>query len=215
MAITGSGAPFQRGKTFYGGRTIDTSNYEGIQLEGQTVIFAAMKAPDGSPVQPQYDGGDVEAVIVRNVSGVALAPKQLVSFSASSNGRVDGYTDITAEAVAGVVDPRLPAAGVPNGDLFYLIVRDKNCLVKTPIVGWTGDIAIGAVVYAQTAAASTGTTAGRVLGWNTAGTFANATANVTDGTLFNLLLNNIGRAKSARTTGETSADLLIDLQIKR
>lgn len=211
MAISSSGAPFQRGKTFYGGRTIDTANYEGIQLEGQVVVFASMQAPDGSPVQPQYDGSDVRAVIVRNTSGITLLPKRLVSFASNSSKRVDGYTATTAGQVAGVVDPLLPSTGVVNGDLFYVIVQDDNCLVKYTATPANAVASVGDILYAETAASSVvSTTAGRCQPFISPFT----ATQTTDGTALRVSVNEIGRAKSAKTTGETNSDMLVRLRIK-
>jgi len=109
----------------------------------------------------------------------------------------------------------LPSGGVPNGDLFYVIVEDANCLVTTSTAGdATNVIAAGQVLYAETANGSTNATLpGRVVAHNAAGTFS--AAQTTDGTSFKIILNSIGRAKSAKTTGQTAGDLLVDLCIKR
>lgn len=212
--ITSSGAPFQRGFTFYNGGTINTSDYAGIQLEGQVVVFPAVQPGSGASSVGNYSGADVKAKIVRNTSGVALLPKRLVSYASGSSKRVDGYTNTTAGVVAGVVDPFLPAAGVPNGDLFYIILEDDDCLLTTALESSTANntIAVGNILYAVTAAASTSTTGGRPIPLNTAGTFT--AAQTTDGTATAILLNNIGRAKSAKTSGQTASDLLVHLRIK-
>ena len=156
--------------------------------------------------------GDVKAVLVRNVSGVALLPKLGVSWKAGKRGtEVDGYVNETGGELAGVVDDHLGSAGVPNNDVFW-VIYDGPCLcTTTAAAGATSNIAEGDTVQAATAAASThSTTAGRVQGHNSAGPIS--AAETTNGYAFKLLRNAIGHAMSARTTAETNNDILVDVK---
>lgn len=204
--------PFSRGKTFYGGRTIDTSNYDGVQLEGAE--YARTNVLNASATGPNSGAFD-DVMVVRNVSGINLLPGRLVEFQAGQPGRVIGYTSIAGgRNVAGVVDPSLPAAGVPNGDLFYVIRKSRGCLIKTSIAGnATNLITAGDVLFAETAANSTGNTTaagGRVIPLNAAGTFT--ATQTTDGTASGVAKCQI-TALSARTTGQTNADVLCTVYI--
>jgi hypothetical protein len=126
---------------------------------------------------------------------------------------VDGYT--TGDGVAPAqdrgypVDEFLPAAGVPNNDLFYIVVEGPaKC--KTPLNPFNANINIGdKVVAASTAAATTGSTAGRVEAVsyinNTAPTATTQRQNVRQE------VNFIGYAMSAATTGQTDTDILVDV----
>ena len=143
----------------------------------------------------------VEAVLVKNDSGAALLPKRLVVWKTSGNlTLVDGYSAATAAHVAGVVDEFLPSAGVPNGAWFWM-VRKGPALCLTDLAGGANNsIALHAYLVALTAATSGATTAGRVNTQDLTG----ATA-----LLGNQVQNRFGKALSARTTGQTNADILV------
>lgn len=195
-----------RGKTWYNGTTINTSDYSGTEYEGTVSVWQDM-GPSSSPLTPvsRRSAGNVVAVLVRNVSGGYLEPGRLVTWKSGYRGkRVDGYSCTTAGEVAGVVDEYLPATGVPNGDLFWLVVKGHS-LVRNDIDG--NAIAAGDVLVALTAATSGATAAGRVAAW--AGTFT--ATQTTDGTLYKAIVNRIGRAVSAKTAGQTNALLLAEI----
>ena len=64
----------------------------------------------------------VELTLVKNTSGSALLPYEIVKFEAGYRGlHVDGYAGSADDPVAGVVDPLLPAAGVPDDGYFYIV----------------------------------------------------------------------------------------------
>lgn len=201
--------PVARGKTWYDGQSIDSNNYSGIHLEGLRTVFPNTNPSDR---KVRRNSRDVVAILVRNVSTVALLPGRLVTWKAGYRGkRVDGFSRLEAQEVAGYVDDHLPSAGVPAGDLFWLIV-DGEVLAKTPVAGgeFGGiDIAEGAILYALTTTASTGTTGGRVQAW--AGTFT--ATQTTDGTAAKIIANRVGRAMSAKTTANTDASILVDAKI--
>jgi hypothetical protein len=203
-----------RGKTFYNGNTIDSNNLGGVELEGMRHTFKDTD-PANLAVKGNRGGAgrEVTAILVRNVSTIALVPGKAVTYAAGyRQRRVDGYARLTACEVAGVVDDHLPAAGVAVNDLFWLII-DGPVLTKTPLAGgdFAIDIAEGEPVYALTAAASTSTTAGRFQVWNGTMTAAQGT----DGSGTKIILNHFARAMSAKTTGNTDTDILIDVKIRR
>lgn len=203
---------FPRGGTWYGPTgTIDTNNYgESVGYEGYVDHFTDV---DPSDKTVRRSGRDIEVIAVRNVSGMTLLPGYAVTWESGSEGkRVDGYARTTNAHIAGIVDDHLNATnGVRNGDMFWLIVKGP-CLCKTPLEADANNVfAIGDPVFALTAATSGATTAGRVRRHNSAGTFSEA--ETTDGTLFNVIHNGIGRAMSARTTGNTNANILVDLEL--
>lgn len=205
---------FDRGRTYYDGRTIDTSNYGGIHLEGVTKYFRNTKSSYETSTPGDFvalrNSRDVRGVIVRNVSGITLLPKRFVTYQTAQWGkRTDGYCAFAGGPVAGIVDDHLPAAGVPNGDLFWLITGGE-CLCTTSPAGSTAEnfIVMFDAMYAQTAAASTfSTTAGRVIPWDT-------TSITTGTTAMMIAMNFVGRALSAKTSANSNADLLIDLKLQ-
>ena len=163
---TGSQVP-GRGTTWYGATTtIDTSAYgTTVGMEGQRTVF-----PDTNPADrtARRSQADVRAILVRNVSGITLYKSMLVTYASGYiNKRVDGYAEVTAVKIAGVVDDHLGSAGVRNGDLFWLIVGGPVLVYTTKGTGgFTGDaIAADDLIYAITAAASTANTSRSRAAW--------------------------------------------------
>ena len=198
-------APFPLGKTFYDGGTIDTNDLKGGHLLGMRCEH--LNLSDVSGVQPKLSEAPLISVLVRNNAGIALEPKRLVVWETRFKS-VDGYSSTTAVEVAGVVDPFLPSTGVPNGDIFHLLV-DGPVLIKSQLSTLGANVSAGDLLYAITAATSQATTAGRFTAWG--GTFS--LTQTTDGTEANVIRNAIGRAMSALTTGNTNTDTLVDLQL--
>jgi hypothetical protein len=181
--------PFQRGETFYNGGTIDSGDLGGAGWEGKEFEF--------------YDdlhgtGQMVTCRVVRNASGGALKPKHLVKYKTGYFGRrVDSPTIATA-ARGLPVDEKLPAAGVPDGDLFYVVVNGP-AKIKSTETG-TPTVTEGARVVAVTAATSGAADAGRIVAQDLTG----ATA-----ALANNIQNAVGVALGALTAAQTATDLLV------
>lgn len=204
-----------RGATWYGpSNTIDTNNYGStIHLEGQVALFHDM---DPSAPTTRLSGMDVKAILVRNVSGITLAPGRLVTWQSGYRyRRVDGYTAVANCEVAGVVDDFIPSAnGVRNGDLFWLIVQGpcRATLSNTAAEAATSLVAAGNLLAAVTAAASTvSTTAGRFTG--RASDLACAILDCTNGTNALFLMNHFARAISASTTADSNTLRRIHVKI--
>ncbi len=137
-------------------------------------------------------------------------PKRLVTYLSGSTAKCDGHADGPAEMVAGAVDEYLPAAGCADGNMFYICIKGPAVVMTSPTADATNLIAVNDFLVAMTAATSGATTSGRPFPW-TGGTFT-ATQS-TDGTLFNVMQNSIGYALSAKTTGQTNADVLVEMNI--
>lgn len=123
----------------------------------------------------------VECICVKNTSGSALLPGQVAKFKLAPTasvgwsgiiGEVDGLAT-ASDRLVGVVDEYLPAAGVPNGEVFWLVVRGPATVRKTTgaaiaagdvlsTTATAGSVATGTVNtqlgFAITAAASADTT---------------------------------------------------------
>lgn len=163
-----------------------------------------------SGTRPSRSNRLVTCRLVRNDSASALLPKRLVTFETGSGlygAVVDGYARLTA-AHAVPVDEFLPAAGVPSGAYFWVVVRGP-ATVLAPIAGaeFNGDISEGSVLVALTAATSGATTAGRVAVQNITGSTQTADYSF----LANGANNRIGRALTAKTTGNTAVDVLCEV----
>lgn len=148
-------------------------------------------------------------ILVRNTAGINLLPKRMVTWKALFKGRrVDGYCTTTAQFCAGVVDDRLPVAGVRDNDLFWLAIKGpqlvNSALDTSGCVHSEHD-----VLVALTAATSGSTTGGRLS--SVGGTWT-LTA-VTDGSAQNEAFNKVGRAMSALTSAQTATDFLVDLEL--
>lgn len=201
--------PFGRGETFYNGATIDTANLQGAELEGQEYEFPDLDY-SAFGQKTKRSEGMVRVRVVRNVSGAALLPKRLGRPYASGVnliGQIDGYTRLTAEKGL-PIDEFLPAAGVPNNDLFYVVVKGP-AVVLAPLAGsdYNGDVAVGQNLVALTAVTAGATTAGRVAAQNITG--LTTTSDYTF--LVNQIQNRLGHALSAKTTANTNADILINV----
>lgn len=199
--------PFPRGSTFYNGGTIDSANLGGENLEGTIWEFEDIDlSATSSGVRSARTNRPVKCMIVRNQSAGALLPKRLVTLKTTDGGtytgEVDGYATTTAQGPAFPVDEWLPAAGVPQYDLFYVVIEGP-ATVLTDLAGAANNVhSVGGWVVALTAATSGATTAGRVAPQDLTG----ATA-----LLGNQIQHRIGRALTAKTTANTNADMLIDV----
>ena len=194
----------RRGQTLLTGtgRTLGTS---GTAPAGAQKDFAYYTTPTTPGAIMPAQQAMTTCILVRNRSGIALLPKRIVKWKSGSEGKeVDGYCAVDFECVAGVVDEHLPAAGVPANDLFWIAVKGPS-LVLTDLANSAANVhAVGRPFTALTAATSQATTAGR------AQAFA-VTTTVTS--VMSIAFNKIGRAMSAKTTNQTNADLLVNLDI--
>lgn len=220
--------PFERGSTYYNGSTIDSNNIP-THLEGKIWVFEDIDlASTTAGAKPARTNAKVTCMIVRNTSGITLAAKRTVRLQKSGTSflaRVDGYQHFTAgvdQSSDGsiavnygptfVVDEFLTGGAVAN-DLFWVTIEGPT-MVTTPLEGDGGNVInVGDFVVARTAAASTGTTAGRVQGV-TNGILRAVTSDVTRAVAIAAMQapNILGTALSARTTGNTGADLLINMR---
>jgi hypothetical protein len=195
-----SSPPWQLGETFYGissGNTPASADYH--WLPGKEYGF--VDTVHGT-------GKEIVVRVLRNQSGIALLPGYCLNFKTSAAGdqgfetEVDGYASTLAQRTI-ICDDQLPAAGVPNLDLFYGVVKGP-VLCKSGLAGdITNSIAVGDYLHAQTAAASTfSTTAGRI---------GEADFNSATTALAGKILAVVGRALSALTTGQTNTSLLVSV----
>jgi hypothetical protein len=130
MSTAYENPPFERGKTFYGGRTIDTSNPEGLQYEGKEYEFND-ENPSSASVRSNRK---VRCRIMRNWDTAALLPKQIVKGSTvyvdSSTLKERAVGAGALDVPAGVIDEYLPAAGVPIGDLCMVVIKGPSLVTS-------------------------------------------------------------------------------------
>lgn len=204
--------PFGRGE--YQDATAGSASGVGAldHLIGKEWVFEDIDYSTGTVgARPSRTNRKVRCRLIKNSAGFALLPKRLAAFK-TSNGPdygavVDGYT-ATDYSRGYPVDEWLPSAGVPDGNYFWLVVDGPSqVLTSLSGAGFNGDISVGNVLVALTAVTSGATTAGRVANQNITGS-----SQATDYTfILNQAENNIGRALSAKTTGNTNASLLVEV----
>jgi hypothetical protein len=159
-------------------------------------------------------GRTITAMLVRNEAGFAILGKRTVKLKESGGygdlEAVDGYCAIKADAHVVFSDPNLPAAGCADDDIFWVILEGPT-IVLTPFEagGWDKAIVAGDPLVGATGSTTGTSGVGRV---SAGGVLAGGSLAATDA--YNHARNNLGRAMSARTTGETNADLLVDAFIK-
>lgn len=190
--------PFERGQTACTGlSSVDATvldNLEGKEYVVEDVNPATGVVRTGRPVRIR---------LVRNKAPFALLPKRAVKFSLTAGqygSQVIGYNTLLSEHVV-LVDEYLPAAGVAVDDLFYVVIEGP-ALGLTALEGdATNVITVGLKLVALAGATSGATSAGRLGPQDLTG----ATA-----VLGNAVQNAVGRAQTARTTSNTSVDVLVD-----
>lgn len=196
-----------RGKTIYGPvNAIDTNNLVGADLLGIEKWFTDTQNVAGAP--QTRSKRKILCRLVRNSSSINLLPKRGVSFKVGTLGtEVDGYTRTTAQGDYAVTDEYLPSGGVRPYDVFWVVVAGPAMVTTTLAADATNVIGQGDLLVAATAAASTGTTAGRFE------VFAIDAASQSTAELLNIkeAMNALGRAQSAKTTGNTGVDILVDV----
>jgi hypothetical protein len=148
----------------------------------------------------------VVGMIVKNSGAAVLYPKHLCIWKTGCTGtEVNGRICTTAGQAAGFVDEHVVSTGVPVSDNFLLIVNGP-CLGVTDLAGGANNlIPAESELYGLTAATSNATTSGRVYPLD--GTFT--ATQTTDGTAAKVALNRVGRAISAKTTGQTNGDIYL------
>lgn len=207
--------PVGRGETFYNG-TVPSNAATDDAMEnylGRTVAFEDIKYGDRGVKANRTGQRQVVCRLVRNMSGQTLYASRLVQLDPTNPNHVLGYATTLAQE-AYPVDEFLPASGVANYDCFYIVIKGP-ALILLPMTGaefQTASIAAGAVLVggttsaASTAAGTTGS-AGRISGF----TIVAATTTAQIGDILNYATNNIGRAMSAATSGQTNSSLLVDV----
>lgn len=195
--------PFERGN-YDSASALDTLRGKTWEFEDVVLNASAIGA------KPVRTGRAVTVMLVKNGSGFALLPKRLVTYSTSAGevGIVKGYIATTAGRCY-PVDEYLPAAGVPDGSYFYIVVKGP-AIVLAPLAGseFNGDVSIGTNLVGLTAATTGATTAGRAAVQNITGSTQAADYTF----LVNQIMNVVGKALTARTTGNTNSDILVDVQ---
>lgn len=208
MGMAYSNPPFELGETLSG--TDSDGNLINDEVLGTVYEFPYRGT--GYGVTPRSSSHVIKAIALRNDSGVTLKGKRLAVLDDTGGignyEKVKGYASVLREGHLVVIDDKIATNGVANNDIFWGVICGPQTIL-TPDAGaaFSGDIAISVDLIAATAAASTGDTAGRVSNVTLPGQTGATVA-------YQTVRNLIGRALSARTTGETGEDLLAFVNIR-
>lgn len=120
---------FARGQTL--GIT-NTNVYDAQVGDGSHLLGARKVFRDENPsTGALLSNHTVECICVKNTSGVAILPGTVVKFKdAAILTEVDGGA-VAATLLMGVADEYLPAAGVPDNEVFWVVVSGPTTLTKT------------------------------------------------------------------------------------
>jgi hypothetical protein len=224
MSITASFL-FPRGTT--PGMTSATAglHYEGVEVECDDINYGASQ-----PTLTKREGFSNRRIRLRacrNLTGATIYAKLLAVLARdtkanyaggtgapTATGGVQGSTRIRELARLGSsatvmsakcypIDEYLPSAGVAANDICWVVLRGP-AICKTSLANMAADIAVGdalVAVTATTAAATDGTTGGRVTGIDLVVT------SLPDGQVG----RTIGLAMTALLTNTTNTDVLVDV----
>jgi hypothetical protein len=156
--------PFQRGDTFYNGGVKESIFSDPLNYLGKEYVFEvnAQDSQTAYPTNQDSSGRLVRVRVVMNKSGVNLKPARIARYKALDpfETQVDGYTASVNDRPAGIIDEFLPPAGVPDGDLFYLVVEGPS--LATQLSASSSVLVIGDRLVPGTGTSATNDDAGRV-----------------------------------------------------
>lgn len=203
--------PFELGETYKG--TDNDGNIVTPDWAGQVFLIGSNNYGAGARTAPRRSGRQLLGVPLLNNSGVTLYGKRLGRLKRGGGvddlSRVDGYSAAYLEKGIVIIDEFLATNGVADKYYFWGIFQGP-VTVLTPFTGagfGGADIAVGDLLAAATGATTQDTAAGKVVKVEQA-----ILANSLDD--FDASVNLVGRALSARTTGETNSDLLIHAMLR-
>ncbi len=108
-------------------KAYDADNGDGSNVVGTRKVFRDENPKTGA----LNSNRTVECIAVKNTSGSALVPGSVAKFKdAAILSEVDGLAT-TSTALMGVVDEYLPSSGVPDGEIFWLVVKGPSTVTKT------------------------------------------------------------------------------------
>ncbi len=142
--------PFPLGTTWADGGT--AASTDATHLEGKEYIVECIDYSDTGVTKPSLTGRYKKVRIVRNVTGSALLPKRIAKMKTDGSAKeylsqVDEYATTVGE-LGYPIDEFLPAAGVGDQELFYVVVEGL-AKVTSAAAGDT-TIAIGNFVIPST-----------------------------------------------------------------
>lgn len=203
-------APFELGETLKG--TDDNGNLINAAKLGMKYMLPYNDLTGPTPAK-RKTGMPIYAIILRNLSGATLYGKRLASLKKTAGFNlveaVDGYNITLYQTPCIAIDPYLVTGGVAANDLFWGIFSGPTILTS-PLAG--ADFKALNIAVGDNLVAATGITTGAITSGMVAGV---SIANATDaGGALSAAMGRIGYALSALTSGQTNADLLVDMAVQ-
>jgi hypothetical protein len=188
------------------GTAVSSGDYgDSVYKEGLTAFFDNM--PKSTMVK--RDQSRNAMILLRNVTGGTLSGGDAVSFATGYPNMRAGskvYLPPTASAfndIDAIVDEWYGSGAVPNGHLFWAIIKGQVLAYTSYLAGAENLIPVGTRLVAGTASGSTATYAGKL-----------GAADLTGATqlLANMMRKRI-QALSAKTTANTNASILVEVDL--
>lgn len=205
--------PMELGETLKG--TDADSNLINGHWLGQRFTFPANRLTGNiRGAKDRFSGRTITAMLVRNLMSGAILGKRVVKLREGGGygdfEGANGYACVKADEHVAFSDPNLPSAGCAANDIFWVILEGPTT-VLSPFAGGGFDkaIAVGDPLVAATGTTTGTSDEGRV---SVGGVLAGGSLAATEA--YKHARNNLGRALSARTTGETNAEILVDAFIQ-
>lgn len=143
------------GKTWYGDQVPDAANLKGVNLEGSQFESVDIDPTSTGDVRRRRSNRTRILMLVRNTSGGALLPGAAVKWEAGYRGRRVNAVASDQGETAGFVDEWLPATGVQDDDLFWIVVRGPVLAKKAAGSALNADTAVIAAGSGNVAAVGT------------------------------------------------------------
>ena len=186
---------------------MDTADLEKTEIEGIRKTFEDVDVSTSPPtVRSAFP---VEAMIVRNLSGVTLQAKFLAIVDPTNPARVIGVSNTTGQANVVAIDEFLGSAGCVNGDCCWAVVKGPAVVKTPPGAAFAANIAAGDHLVAATGASGSTAAAATT---NDHGRVVAASFGTTNNVNTAQIANRFAKALSARTTGQTNADILVHVR---
>lgn len=115
-----------------------TSTSDGTHIVGTHRWFT-----DTNPNGTVNSNAQLKCIAIRNTSGGALTPGQVVKGKTTALlSEADGNADVDSPVI-GVVDEYLPAAGVANNDIFWLVVNGPTTADSSGSISQGAFVSVG------------------------------------------------------------------------
>lgn len=122
--MTDQSNPIPRGTTGYAGNSVPNASALQFQAQlGQVREFQDVNPDPNATTLTTKTNLRVVCILLRNTTGSALLPKDVIKIDPTDPSRVASAKSSAANQHIAVVDEYLPAAGVPDDDVFWAVIK--------------------------------------------------------------------------------------------